>query len=128
MPRESETKESSEEAVAVAMVVDSESANEPWYQPHMPRESVQSYLADQEIGSFLIRPSNSCSNCLALSIRVPYFANPNGIAHYLIVRGGAGTGYYKLKGVDKEFKTLKSLVTHYSVMQGIYIYFLKKYA
>jgi hypothetical protein len=26
--------------------------------------------------------------------------------------------FYFLKGVEKEFKSLKSLVTHYSVMQG----------
>lgn len=69
-----------------------------------------------DIGSFLIRFSNSCKNCFALSIRVPYFANTSGVAHYLIIRNQNG---YKLKGVDKEFKTLRSLVTHYSVMQEI---------
>lgn len=97
------------------MLIDLESLNETWYQPNMPRENVPVYLADQEIGAFLIRLSNSCRNCFALSIRVPYFANQNGIAHYLIIRSSKG---YKLKGVEKEFKTLKSLVTHYSVMQG----------
>lgn len=95
--------------------VDLESLNEPWYQPNMPRDGVQTFLADQEIGAFVIRLSNSCKSCYALSIRVPYFANQNGIAHYLIIRTPRG---YKLKGVEKEFKTLKSLVTHYSVMQG----------
>jgi hypothetical protein len=69
-----------------------------------------------EIGSFIIRASNSCANCYALSIRVPYFINSIGVAHYLITKID---GYYKLKGVDKEFKCLKSLVTHYSVMQEI---------
>jgi hypothetical protein len=73
-------------------------------------------LNEAEIGSFLIRLSSSCKNCYALSIRVPYFANQNGVAHYLITKNARG---YKLKGVDKEFKSLKSLVTHYSVMQEI---------
>jgi hypothetical protein len=86
-----------------------------WFQPNMPRENVQIFLSNKEIGSFVIRLSNTCRDCFALSIRVPYFANQNGIAHYLIVRHNKG---YKLKGVDKEFKSLKSLVTHYSVMQG----------
>lgn len=81
----------------------------------MPRENVQNYLANKEIGSFIIRLSNTCKDCYALSIRVPYFANQNGIAHYLIIRNSRG---YKLKGVEKDFKSLKSLVTHYSVMQG----------
>ncbi len=94
---------------------DFEPLAEAWYQPNMPRENVQNFLHNQEIGSFLIRLSSSCKNCYALSIRVPYFANANGIAHYLIVRNEKG---YKLKGVEKEFKSLKSLVTHYSVMQG----------
>jgi hypothetical protein len=83
----------------------------------MPREDVQGFLNDQEIGSFLIRLSSSCRNCYALSIRVPYFANQHGVAHYLITRN-AKRGY-KLKGVDKEFKTLRSLVVHLSVMQEI---------
>ena len=91
-----------------------ETANgESWFQPNLARESVQSLLQDQEIGSFVIRLSNSCKECFALSIRVPYFANPSGIAHYLITRNSKGG--YKLKGVEKEFKSLRSLVTHYSV-------------
>lgn len=95
--------------------MDVDSVSEPWYQPSMPRDSVHSFLAEQDIGAFLIRLSNSCKSCYALSIRVPYFANQNGIAHYLIIRSPRG---YKLKGVEKEFKSLRSLVTHYSVMQG----------
>lgn len=90
--------------------------NESWYQPNLPRDNVHSCLADKEIGSFIIRLSNTCKNCYALSIRVPYFANQNGIAHYLITKNSRG---FKLKGVEKEFKSLKSLVTHYSVMQEI---------
>ncbi len=92
-----------------------DSLAESWYQPDLPRERVYECLSDQEIGSFIIRLSNTCKNCYALSIRVPYFANQNGIAHYLITKNSRG---FKLKGVEKEFKTLKSLVTHYSVMQG----------
>ncbi len=80
------------------------------------RDDVFKNLTDQEIGSFIIRLSSSCENCYALSIKVPYYANQNGIAHYLIIKDEKG---YKLKGVEKEFKNLKSLVTHYSVMQEI---------
>ncbi len=89
--------------------------SESWYKPSLPRDDVHGYLAEQEVGSFVIRLSNTCKNCYALSIRVPYFANQNGIAHYLITKNSRG---FKLKGVEKEFKSLKSLVTHYSVMQG----------
>lgn len=96
--------------------IDLESINEFWYQPDMPRENVPGFLINKEIGSFVIRLSSSCKNCFALSIRVPYFANQNGVAHYLITKNNNG---FKLKGVDKEFKSLKSLITHYSVMQEI---------
>lgn len=99
-----------------------EGCDEAWYQLNMPREQVFANLIDQEIGAFVIRLSTSCYNCFALSIRVPYYANAQGIAHYLIIQCGktsTSQGGYKLKGVEKEFKSLKSLVTHYSVMQEI---------
>ncbi|RNA36225.1 tensin-2 isoform X3 [Brachionus plicatilis] len=109
--------DSSENSVSFSdSSVDLESASESWYQPEMPRENVLAFLVNRDIGSFVIRLSSSCKNCFALSIRVPYFANQHGVAHYLITKNKNG---FKLKGVDKEFKTLKSLVTHYSVMQEI---------
>ncbi len=58
------------------------------------RDTVQEILVKLEIGAFLIRFSNSCKECYALSIRVPYFANPTGVAHYLITKNDNG---YKLK-------------------------------
>jgi hypothetical protein len=97
---------------------------ENWFEPYLSREHVNNRLLCQETGSFIIRLSRTCRNCFALSIRVPYFANSTGIAHYLIIKNRNG---FKLKGVDKEFKTLKALVTHYSVMQEILPVTLKVY-
>lgn len=50
------------------------------------REIALEVLAQQEIGSFIVRDSTTHPNCYALSVKVPKFENPTGISHYLIHR------------------------------------------
>jgi len=86
----------------------------PWYQAGVPREMALESLAQQEIGSFIVRDSTTHPTCFALSVKVPKFENPSGISHYLIVR--TSRGGYRLKGLDKEWNSITSLVTHHTVM------------
>ena len=54
------------------------------------REIALDMLAQQEIGSFVVRDSTTHPNCYALSVKVPKFENPTGISHYLIHRSSRG--------------------------------------
>ncbi|XP_045468437.1 tensin-3-like isoform X2 [Harmonia axyridis] len=85
----------------------------PWFQAGIPREIALEILAQEPIGTFMVRESTSKPGCFALSLRVPRNFQPTGIAHYLIVRTNKG---YKIQGFTKEFTTLTSLITHHSVM------------
>ncbi|KAF6776763.1 hypothetical protein AHF37_03224 [Paragonimus kellicotti] len=85
----------------------------PWYQALLPREIAFELLAREEIGSFLVRNSVSHPDCCALSVRVPLSDNPTGIIHYLIQRTTNGV---RLKGLDKEWPSLKALITHLTVI------------
>ncbi|KAF8561105.1 hypothetical protein P879_08486, partial [Paragonimus westermani] len=85
----------------------------PWYQALLPREIAFELLAREEVGSFLVRNSVSHPDCCALSVRVPLSDNPTGIIHYLIQRTTNGV---RLKGLDKEWPSLKALITHLTVM------------
>ncbi|XP_076318382.1 EGFR adapter protein-like [Tachypleus tridentatus] len=84
-----------------------------WFQAGIPREIVQELLANEPVGSFMVRNSTSKPGCFALSLRVPLTFQPSGIAHYLILKTFRG---YKIKGFTKEFSTLSALITHHSVM------------
>ncbi|KAG5447780.1 hypothetical protein CSKR_106816 [Clonorchis sinensis] len=85
----------------------------PWYQAMVPREIAFELLAREEAGSFLVRNSVSHPDCCALSVRVPFQENPSGITHYLIQRTLNGV---KLKGLDKEWPSLRALITHLTVI------------
>lgn len=85
----------------------------PWFQAGIPREIALEVLAQEPVGSFMVRESTSKPGCYALSLRVPRDFHPSGIAHYLIMRTNRG---YKIKGFTKEFSTLTALITHHSVM------------
>ncbi|GIY79090.1 hypothetical protein CEXT_139051 [Caerostris extrusa] len=63
--------------------------NVAWFQAGIPREIALEVLAEKPEGSF------------------------HRIAHYLILQTNKG---YKIKGFTKEFKSLKALITHHSVM------------
>ncbi|CAH1982136.1 unnamed protein product [Acanthoscelides obtectus] len=85
----------------------------PWFQAGIPREIALEILAQEPVGSFMVRDSTSKPGCFALSLRVPRSFQPTGIAHYLIIRANKG---YKIKGFTKEFTSLTSLIIHHSVM------------
>ncbi|XP_060595570.1 tensin-1-like isoform X2 [Ruditapes philippinarum] len=84
-----------------------------WYQAGIPRDVALEILQQEDIGSFIVRDSSTHPGCYALSVRVPKFENPTGISHYLILKTARGV---KLKGLDKEWSSLFSLVTHHTVM------------
>ena len=50
------------------------------------REQVLENLSREDLGSFIIRESTTHHTCFALSVKVPKFNNPTGIAHYIIHR------------------------------------------
>ncbi|XP_055378812.1 EGFR adapter protein-like [Condylostylus longicornis] len=82
-----------------------------WFQAGISREIAVEILSSQSPGSFLVRQSNTKSDCFVLSVRVPPPAPK--VAHYLILRTIRG---YKIKGFTKEFTSLRALITHHSVM------------
>ncbi|KAH3817308.1 hypothetical protein DPMN_118841, partial [Dreissena polymorpha] len=87
--------------------------NALWYQAGIPRDVALEILSQEDIGSFIVRDSSTHPGCFALSVRVPKFSNPSGISHYLIMKTADGV---KLKGLDKEWSNVVSLVTHHSIM------------
>ncbi|XP_067951503.1 uncharacterized protein [Watersipora subatra] len=86
----------------------------PWFKPKMSRELVLESLAKEDLGSFIIRESSTHSTCFALSVKVPKFNNPTGIAHYIIHR--TPSQGFKIKGLEKEWSNLSSLVIHHTIM------------
>lgn len=88
-----------------------------WYQPRLPRETALEVLSQQDIGSFVIRDSTTHPGCFALSVKVPRYDNPSGISHYLITQTAKGS--FKIKGLEKEWPSLGSLVTHHTVMREL---------
>ena len=93
-----------------------EPINANWYNPDINREETQVFLMSKEIGVFLIRPSETKSNCFVLSIKVAKYINVNEVSHYLIVKSASG---FTLKGFLKEFSDLSSLVTHCSIVRDM---------
>nr|CAI5860210.1 unnamed protein product [Callosobruchus analis] len=85
----------------------------PWFQAAYQEKIALEILAQEPVGSFMVRDSTSKPGCFALSLRVPRSFQPTGIAHYLIIRANKG---YKIKGFTKEFTSLTSLIIHHSVM------------
>ncbi|CAB3375445.1 Hypothetical predicted protein [Cloeon dipterum] len=85
----------------------------PWFQAGIPREIALEVLAQEPVGSFMVRESTTKFGCYALSLRVPRDFQPSGIAHYLILRTNRG---YRIKGFTKEFSSMMALITHHSVM------------
>ena len=50
------------------------------------REFVTEMLEKSEEGSFFVRDSQSRPGCYALTMRVPWEANPSGFGNFLIVK------------------------------------------
>ncbi|CAJ0963532.1 unnamed protein product, partial [Mesorhabditis belari] len=80
-----------------------------------PKDVLMLNLLAHPEGAFVVRYSES-RRSLALSVRVPYSHNVNGVSNYLIVRNEKG---FKIKcGIaEKYFPSLQTLVTHHSVIQ-----------
>jgi len=91
---------------------EAELKNAPWFQKGIPRDLSLEVLRREPEGSFVVRASNS-KNGLALSVRVPDNYHPEGIINYLIIRSPKG---FKIKGCQKQFPTVTSLLVHHSVM------------
>ena len=89
-----------------------------WYMPAMSRGETESYLINKEIGVFVVRKSESKSNCFVLSVKVAKFLNAAEVSHYLILQAST-TGTFKLDGFCKEFSDLRSLATHCSVIRDM---------
>ncbi|XP_059084960.1 uncharacterized protein LOC131881975 isoform X3 [Tigriopus californicus] len=85
----------------------------PWFQAGMPRDLALEVLSREPEGAFIVRESNSRNTGLALSVRVPLDFHPGGIAHYLVVRAPRG---FRIKGCQKQFPSITSLLVHHSVM------------
>jgi len=90
--------------------------NGEWFKPRMTREEAELFLNNKQIGVFVVRQSESQNNSLVLSVKVPRYLNINEVSHYIIQHSRIS---FKLKGFDKEFSDLKSLVTHCSVIRDM---------
>uniref|UniRef100_A0A1A9X0N5 SH2 domain-containing protein n=1 Tax=Glossina brevipalpis TaxID=37001 RepID=A0A1A9X0N5_9MUSC len=84
----------------------------PWFQAGISREIAEEVLASKSPGAFFVRRSASKFGCYALTLRISSLVEPK-TANYIILNTVNG---YKIKGFRKEFKTLKALITHHSVM------------
>ena len=67
-------------------------------------------LANEPLGSFMVRRSESQPGTLALSVRVPKAFHPLGITHYIIVRVEGGH-QIKVRPVCHRIKLSCSLFT-----------------
>ncbi len=90
--------------------------DEIWYAPELTRDEAEIYLLEKEVGVFIVRKSESKENCFVLSVKVAKYLNANEISHYLISHQ---KNIFELKGHNKHFHDLKSLVTHCSVIRDI---------
>lgn len=89
---------------------------EPWFQVGLPREISLQILLQLPVGSFLVRQSETYTNCFALSMRAPSRLEDPKLAHYLIEKSSNG---YRFRGyTSREFQSIKSLIVHHSILQG----------
>lgn len=87
-----------------------------WLKNELTRDEASDYLMDKEIGVFVVRQSETIKDCYVLSVKVARFINVKGISHYIIVKSKSG---YAIRGFNKEFADLKSLVTHCSFIRDM---------
>ena len=96
--------------------------NPIWLKNELTRDVSASYLMDKEIGVFLVRQSESIRDCYVLSVKVAKFINSNEISHYIILNSskhGEEHARFSIRGFNKEFTDLKSLVTHCSFIRDM---------
>lgn len=96
--------------------------NEPWYYGQIDRENAIKLIQNCPTGSFVVRNSFSNEGCYALTVRVPYDFNHNGISHYLILQ--TDEDKFKIKVIylmfnipilikNKSFRAFKRNFKHY---------------
>lgn len=90
--------------------------NPIWLKNELSRDEAFNYLIEKQIGCFVIRQSESIKDCYVLSVKVAKWINSNEISHYIIVKTKCG---YIIRGFNKEFNDLKSLVTHCSFIRDM---------
>ena len=101
---------------------------EQWYKLSYNREQAEIFLYSKDIGTFVIRKSETIQDSHVLSVKVPKYINPSEISHYLITKSkstsfqskkSSSKMVFMVRGYAKEFPDLKSLVTHCSFMRDI---------
>ena len=90
--------------------------NPIWLKNELTRDEARAYLMDKEIGVFIVRQSETVKDCYVLSVKVPKYMNQNEISHYIIHKTKHA---YSIRGFNKEFSDLKSLVTHCSFIRDM---------
>lgn len=89
--------------------------DEKWFQVGLPREISLQILLQLPAGSFLVRQSETYPDCFALSMKAPSRKDDPKLSHFLIEKSSNG---YRFRGFTREFLSIKSLITHHSILQG----------
>ena len=74
-------------------------------------------LANEPLGSFMVRQSETQAGVLALSVRVPKTFHPLGITHYIITR--LDTGGYQIKVSRPPARAAALLTTLFISFSGL---------
>ena len=89
-----------------------------WLKNELTREEAKDYLMDKEIGVFIVRQSETIRDCFVLSVKVAKFISSSEICHYIVVKNQKRQSFV-IRGFNKEFSDLKSLVTHCSFIRDM---------
>jgi len=89
-----------------------------WLRSELTREETREYLMNKEIGVFIVRHSETINECFVLSVKVAKFISSNEICHYIIIKNQKRKSF-SIRGFNKEFSDLKSLVTHCSFIRDM---------
>ena len=100
------------------VVVIHDTDNSIWLKSELTRDEARNYLMDKEIGVFIVRQSETIKDCFVLSVKVAKFISSNEICHYILVKNQKRESYV-IRGFNKEFSDLKSLVTHCSFIRDM---------
>ena len=101
----------------LSRVVQKDIENPIWLKNELTREEACNYLMTKEIGVFVVRQSETIQDCFVLSVKVAKYINSSEIAHYILLRSKCGG--YTIRGFNKQFSDLKSLVTHCSFIRDM---------
>jgi hypothetical protein len=68
--------------------------------------------------AFIVRQSETIRDCFVLSVKVAQFISSSEICHYIVVKNQKRQSFV-IRGFNKEFSDLKSLVTHCSFIRDM---------